>query len=557
MRASRALFCILLSWLLAGCPIGGDGGGGNSQPGPLTPQAALLGPAPGGSSTDTGPEVSVTVSGRVTFDRLPVGPNGLEATPVVRPAAFVTIEVVRYYFVDWVLASTTTDANGNYTVTFNTDISYYVRARSASGDDRVYFPEAQDSFIMGVSSPRHARTPSVQTIDLHASATARHNPAGAFAALETMQRLRAAAATSFPTLGPIDVFWANGDPRLDGWNMMPATNTTGATADGPNNRPAIFLRGGSNDDPLNTDHDEYDETVIAHEWASILQLTQSRDNNFGGPHAGEELIPTAAYSEGVVTAIGCALLGTSLYRDTLGFPGGATSVQFEFDCESGLIFGPPDPYRSEFRVTRVVWDILDGGTGSPPDIDGDPVAVDLADFFDSFTALRTRTGDYAVAWLASLLQQLIDDTRLTPAEADQLAAAAGGAFPPPGGTDEFPLPLVIGGPTETGALDAWSGMNPNPVLGPQANAVFRLEVAAAQPVQINVQNLVAGYAAASHRLELTVHSLDRLVHFFDFGDAQNKTAQLALAPGTYIVRVHHRPDTQGLSQSAPFSIAAQ
>jgi hypothetical protein len=517
----------------------------------------LLGPAPGGQAdSDGGASVSVSIGGSVTFDRLAVTASGLgTATPV--PAASVLVEMVAHNSLTDVIATTATDVAGSYTLTFNTTRDFYVRARAESGNDRVFVPLNPAGLIHGVSSAIRNRSQILQTVDLHASSTTWNNPAGAFAILDTVRRLRLAAAPSFPALGELDVFWAHGHPTLSGWNLLPTFNTTETSESGPNNRPTIYLRGGPAADSLNSDHDEFDETVIAHEWASFLQLTQSRDNNFGGPHAGEDLIPTAAYSEGVVTAIGCALLGTTLYRDTTGYPGGTTSVQFEIDCESGVLPGSGDAYTNEFRVTRIVWDILDGGTGSPGDADADPAAVGLAEFFASFAALRTRTGDYEVAWLASLMQQLVDDAALSLADADTLATSQGAAFPPVGGSDSFPTPLVIGALSTAGSLDAWSGTNPNPDLGPQANAVYRMVVAAPQTVQIDVLNLAVGYDADEHRLDLTVHALDRTIVASSTGAAQDKQVQVALPAGTYIVRVQHRPASQAASMATDFTVQAQ
>jgi hypothetical protein len=373
-------------------------------------------------------------------------------------------------------------------------------------------------------------------MDFHAPANATEftlaRIAGAFAILDTVRRLRTATANGFPSLGPLDVFWSVG-------SNITESNTEQS---GHFGNPTIFLLGGTPSAPADTDHDEFDETVIAHEWASFLQLTQSRDNNFGGAHAGEDLLPTAAYSEGVVTAIGCALLGTSVYRDTIGFPvpGGATSVQFEFDCESGLLPGTGQGYGGEFPVTRVVWDLLDGGVGWPADADADPVAIDQADFFASFAALRTRAAPFEVAWLPSLLQQLIDDGFLSIADADTLMQSQGATFPPPGG-DNFPAPITLGGGPFTGSLSARSGVNPNVVLGPQANAVYRLTLAAPATVTFTLTNTTPGYDFVRHRLDLSVHDLERNIVAAEAADGAVKSQQADLQPGTYIVRIQHVP----------------
>lgn len=530
-------------FVLAGCPRKDDKHGPAPTP-PLNP-ALVLGPAGGVATADGGAPVALTISGQVTFDRLPATATGLGSTPAVLPAQLVLIEVVRHNNVNDVVGATTTDAAGNYSINLNLDHDFYIRARAQSGIgadvDRVYHERTVPLIVHAVCGPILNRAAGSQISNLHAGFALPENRAGAFAILDTAQRLRAAALPSFASLGALDFVWCTG-----------ATIATGTDEIGPNGRPAIYLLGGTLADAANTDHDEFDQGVICHEWASFLQLTQSRDNNFGGMHAGEELLFTASYSEGVVTAIGCALLDLRLYRDTTGYPGGTTSVQFEFDLESGTIPGSGTGYGNEFRNSRAVWDLLDGAAGAPVDSDGDPVAISPANFFTSFKALATRGAPYEICWLASLLQQLIDHGFLNQTDANTLMTGQGAAFPPAGGTDPFPAELLVGGPAQAGTLNAFAGANP--ILGPDANGVFRLTLASAASVTINLTNTTAGYSAASHRLELSVHDLDRNVLALAGGNGQNKSVTLGLAAGTYLVRVQHRPDSGATSGLTGFSV---
>src|SRR6185503_5118952 len=99
----RLLVCVSLVTLLAAC-----GSGGNADPAPGT----------------------VTVSGKVTFDRVPAvaGQGLVYAQTVVQPARGVTVELLQ---AGSVRASTTTDAKGTYSFAGapqNTDVSIRVRA---------------------------------------------------------------------------------------------------------------------------------------------------------------------------------------------------------------------------------------------------------------------------------------------------------------------------------------------------------------------------------------------------------------------------------------------
>ena len=556
----RPLILLLLA-LLSACGGSGDGGGGSGNPKPVSP-SEVIGPVSGGTADlDGGVPVALTVSGKVTYERLPVTAAGLDLlNPVTENAVSVPVEAVAHNSITTVLGTATTDANGDFTLSFSTTVDYFIRARALSGTgpdtDAVYHSQTSPPLVHAVPSAILNRASGSQTVNLHAAADI-DNRAGAFAVLDTVRRLR--SASTLTSLGPLDLFWGMGNSStryLRNGSGQTITLSTETGLDGPNGNPSIYLLGGTGFDVENSDHDEFDETVIAHEWASFLQLTQSRDNNFGGAHAGEELIPSASYSEGVVTAIGCALLGQPVYRDTVGYVGGTTSIQFEFDCESGVVPGSGTGYGNEFRVTRACWDLFDGGIGSPADTDADPSTIAMSDFLNSFADLQTRNAPYEVAWLASLLQELIDDAHLNATDADTIMATHGAAFPPAAG-DTFPVVLTVGGASDSGNLDAWSGANPNPILGPQANGLWRIELATAQSVTVDVTNTTAAYSAANHRLDLTVHDLARNIVAQDVGNAADKSATVSLAAGTYIVRVQHLPASQADSLPASFTVQAQ
>lgn len=558
----KRFFLLLIPLLFAACSDDGPNKcgvtGGNGAVAPVT----VIGPGPGGvPDPDGGSPVALAITGTVTYERLTVTATGLDLlNPLTENAVNVVVEAVAHNDINNVLGTTATDAVGDYMLNFSTTVDYYIRARAQTGTgldiDAVYHSQTSPPLVHAMPSGLLNRAAGSQTVDLHAAADAT-NRAGAFAILDTARRLR--AACTITSLGPLDLFWGMGNEGtrvLRNGSGQIITLATETGLDGPNGNPSVYLVGGNESDVTNTDHDEFDETVIAHEWASFLQLTQSRDNNFGGAHAGEQLIVSASYSEGVVTAIGCALLDQRVYRDTVGYVGGTSSVQFEFDCESGVIPGTGTGYGNEFRNTRVAWDLLDGGTGSPADSDADPSSIALADFLNSFASLRTRTAPYEIAWLASLLQQLIDDAHLSTTDANTIMATHGEAFPPAGG-DSFPATLTVGGAAETGNLNAWGGVDPNPVLGPQANGLYRVTLAAAQSVTIDVMNTTAAYAVSRHRLDLTVLDLDRNIVAQDVGSAADKSVTVGLQPGTYIIRIQHLPASQAESASTTYSITAQ
>lgn len=141
--------------------------------------------------------------------------TGLDlANPVSQPAVNVLVEAVPYDDYYSPLATGVTDSNGDYTINFSTTVDYYIRARAQSGSatnvDRVYHSASSPVVVHAASSAVLNRAAGNQVVNIHAAADA-SNKAGAFAVLDTVRRLRAAAAGSFPALGELDVFWSNGN----------------------------------------------------------------------------------------------------------------------------------------------------------------------------------------------------------------------------------------------------------------------------------------------------------------------------------------------------------
>ncbi len=104
-----AALAVLAGMLLSAC--GGGGGGGGNQP----------------------PPANVTISGRITFDRIPFDAtlgNGLNPTaPIESPARQVTVQAIDSSNSS-VLATATTNNTGDYSVTVPSNRNLFIRARA-------------------------------------------------------------------------------------------------------------------------------------------------------------------------------------------------------------------------------------------------------------------------------------------------------------------------------------------------------------------------------------------------------------------------------------------
>lgn len=291
--------------LLGGC--GGGGGGGGSA-------AALF------AST------TVTLSGKATFDSVPndTGPLNYAAVSA-KPVRGAAVEVVNS--ASTVVASTTTDASGAYSVSIpaNTSVIVRVRAQMTQGGsgpswDVSVRDNTQSGAIYAMETPTFSSgfNATLQR-DIHApsgwggTSYTGARVAGPFALLDVVYAAQAkvlsvAPGTAFP---PLRVFWSVNN--LPGGNN-PAVGQIGTTyfSNGTGGR-AIYVLGKEN-----VDTDEYDASVIAHEWGHYYQSAFSRDDSPGGSHSmNDKLDRRVAFSEGWGNAWSGIALGRGNYTDSV------------------------------------------------------------------------------------------------------------------------------------------------------------------------------------------------------------------------------------------------
>lgn len=140
--------------------------------------------------------------------------------------------------------------------------------------------------------------------------------------------------------------------------------------------PAISLCGSG----CGGDTDEYDDTIILHEYGHFIASTFSHDNSPGGPHfIGDSTQDIRlSWSEGWATFFASAVLGSPLAVDT------NTNGAFDFDIESatGEIYT-----TNEVSVSAILWDIFDA-----PSPDDDPITtIAFPPVWKSFRNIPTAT----------------------------------------------------------------------------------------------------------------------------------------------------------------------
>jgi len=333
--------------VLAGC--GGGGGGGGGLP---------LGAGIPAATT-------VTLNGVVTYDDVPNPTGALAyAATVSKPVRGAVVEVLNS--ASAVLTSTTTDASGAYSASVPSSASIYVRVKaqmSQSGTgpswDVTVRDNTQSDAIYAMETPAFQTGTAAITRNVNApsgwggTSYSSSRVAAPFAVLDTIYStqakvLSAAPNTAFPTLR---VFWSSSNlPSLSPAGAFnPAQGQIGTTFFTKDSvGRAIYVLGKEN-----VDTDEYDASVIAHEWGHYYQSAFSRDDSPGGSHSmADSLDRRVAFSEGWGNAWSGMALGRSNYTDSVG-QGQAQGANVD------LTTGPSSSrgwYR-EASINAILWNL--------------------------------------------------------------------------------------------------------------------------------------------------------------------------------------------------------
>lgn len=151
-------------------------------------------------------------------------------------------------------------------------------------------------------------------------------------------------------------------------------NTTGSISFYLTGHRELYLQGGQNGNITSSDMDQFDNSVIIHEYGHFIEDIYGHPDSPGGSHNGDSVIdPRLAWGEGWANFFQAAVLGDPVYRDTYGTP----------DCTSacaGVYFNEPlDPAGTpahdapatagegnfrEFSVARILWDVVKASGGT-------------------------------------------------------------------------------------------------------------------------------------------------------------------------------------------------
>jgi hypothetical protein len=130
------------------------------------------------------------------------------------------------------------------------------------------------------------------------------------------------------------------------------------------------------------DTDEFDQSVIAHEFGHYFEDLFSRSDSIGGEHggAGDLLDPRVAFGEGWGNAFSSMARGDAVYRDSQQGVNGEFAFSVEADDPT------QEGWFSETSVQEILWDLFD-----PANEPGDTVALGFTPLFTVMTAAQVTT----------------------------------------------------------------------------------------------------------------------------------------------------------------------
>jgi hypothetical protein len=368
----KALSLFALSLILISC-----GGGSSSS-----------------SSTDT-----VVISGKITFDRVPVTEGGLDYTAIVQSPVRRTLVSAVESSSSNILANTYTNEKGEYSFSVPASKSIKLNVSALTQNPII---KVQDHLTLDSSTSLPYRfvlvSPAAFTTESGVNLEKNLNAASGYDSSEkTVNGIRSAAPFAIldTCLKAADFFLANKTivfPALTlNWSEKNNDITIG-TSNWDGNANALYIMG-----DINQDTDEYDEHIIVHEWGHYFESMVGRSDSIGGSHSvGNVLDPRVAFSEGWGNALSAMVLyPDSVYKDTVGLNQGTTSNIIHMDTNNSELVGDPSAiigWFSESSVQSILYDMFDPASSDTAESwDNLPSTTDALStnsdtFYDIFTS---------------------------------------------------------------------------------------------------------------------------------------------------------------------------
>jgi len=381
-----------------GSDTGVDSGGGTTSGGSTDGGTSGGGTDSGGDSGDTGgtdggSAGTKTIEIDVVYDRVPYctspscGSLGLDyAKTVQKPVRFAKAAVLDADSKQVLMDNLRTDAAGRVSFAVAVDQAFIVRVYAESSGDGtaswglrivdnngadqegtypIYVLESGAINANAVTEPMTLQAESGWGLTKYTQTRS----AAPFAILDSMisATLYALSGRSTLVFAPVDVYWS-------------VANTSDSVGTSYYSGSYIMILGDAE-----VDTDEYDESVIVHEWGHYFQSILSRDDSVGGNHGSGDLLDMrVAFSEGWANAYSGLATARDAYIDSSGSQqAGGFGITLEAELSEGQ--GAVKGWYSEDSAQYLVYDLFDDGA-----LDDDNVALPVSAMMASLIDFMPR-----------------------------------------------------------------------------------------------------------------------------------------------------------------------
>lgn len=353
-------------------------------------------------------DAAVELTGNLSYERVPfraTPERGLDFRNTMKmPARNIVVEARNQD--GKLLGRTASDLEGNYEIHVAPDsqVTVHMQSQTVSTaknswnvqvvdntDNQSIYELASELVNVGVDGT---------TIDLYAVAGregSRYTDArtsGPFAILDTILL----AKHTFIAVDPeirypnLVVNWSDRNSTVDGDDELGEIESAKFLSS-----EGIYLRGKEDDDT-----DEFDQSLVLHEWGHYFFDKLSRSDTFGGAHSlSDRLDPRTAYEEGFATVLAAIILDDPIYSDSYDEN---EATAYIINTEENIF--DVSGWYSEASMISLLYDIYDDNDGGE-----DPVAVGLDVIYETLTGPGYTENIYlaTVFSFVNQLSQNIDD----------------------------------------------------------------------------------------------------------------------------------------------------
>lgn len=365
---------------------------------------------------------NVTVSGKLTYDRVPFSTSGqgLDYNATVRlPIRQAPVELLNA--AGTVLESTVSDDSGDYSFTVESGQDVRVRVRS---EIQKGAPNEIDFKVVDNTSSNALYALQGELVEVPQTNQARDLHAGSGWGGTSYTTTRAAAPFALldTIYGTLEDFIAvDSEVDFPAFNVLWSTRNrpeSGNVADGQigtssftvsDGIPVIRILGADGNDT-----DEYDVHVVVHEFGHYFENSLSRSDSIGGAHGSRDrLDPRVAFGEGWGNALSAMILDDPLYRDSGRAQQGTDIVRQDVENNVHVSSG----WYSEASVQSILYDLYDAA-----DDGADTANFGLGPIFGAFTDPAYKDTE-AFTTIFAFLEALSNQTGITASEITALTNA--------------------------------------------------------------------------------------------------------------------------------------